>query len=146
MQGKIKAISISQQKGTKKFNVDCATLKEDFGIVDDAHAGTKNRQVSLLSFEAIDEFRKKGNINVKEGDFAENLTLEGIDFSQLKIGTRIKISSDIILEVSQIGKECLTPCYIYKSVGDCIMPKQGIFAKVIKGGEIKLNDSVEVLG
>lgn len=145
IKGKIKAISLSKEKGTKKYNVKEAVMKENYGILGDAHAGPWHRQVSLLSGEAIDEFKNKGNIDVKAGDFAENLTLEGIDFSLLEIGTRLKISQDIILEVSQIGKDCKTPCHIYKTVGDCIMPKKGVFTRVIKGGRIKLEDKVEIL-
>ena len=139
--GKILAISISDKKGARKNNVDSATLKEDFGIVGDAHAGTKNRQVSLLAQESIEKMKAKG-LKVKAGDFAENITTEGLDLLSLKIGDRLKINEEIILELSQIGKVCHTRCSIYYQAGDCVMPKEGIFAKVIKGGEIKVGDDI----
>ena len=139
--GKILAISISDKKGARKNNVDSATLKEDFGIVGDAHAGTKNRQVSLLAQESIAKMKAKG-LKVKAGDFAENITTEGLDLLSLKIGDRLKINEEIILELSQIGKVCHTRCSIYYQAGDCVMPKEGIFAKVIKGGEIKVGDDI----
>lgn len=146
--GKIIAISISKKKGVRKNNVGFAELKEDFGIVGDAHAGTKNRQVSLLAQESIEKMKAKG-LKVKAGDFAENITTEGLYLSGLKIGDRLKIKDEVILEVSQIGKECHTRCAIYYQAGDCVMPKEGIFVKVIKGGQIKAGDaivSVERLG
>ena len=139
--GKILAISISDKKGARKNNVDSATLKEDFGIIGDAHAGTKNRQVSLLAQESIEKMKAKG-LKVKAGDFAENITTEGLDLLSLKIGDRLKINEEIILELSQIGKVCHTRCSIYYQAGDCVMPKEGIFAKVIKGGEIKVGDDI----
>lgn len=142
--GKILAISISERKGVRKNNVDSATLKEDFGIVGDAHAGTKNRQVSLLARESIEKMKAKG-LKVKAGDFAENITTEGLDLLSLRIGDRLKINKEVILELSQIGKVCHTRCSIYYQAGDCVMPKEGIFAKVIKGGQIKTGDSIHSL-
>ncbi|MEK6565029.1 MAG: MOSC domain-containing protein [Candidatus Omnitrophota bacterium] len=139
--GIIIAISVSQKKGVRKINVDSAELKEDFGIVGDAHAGTKNRQVSLLAQESIEKMKAKG-LKVKAGDFAENITTEGLDLLSLKIGDRLKMNDEVILELSQIGKVCHTRCSIYYQAGDCVMPKEGIFAKVIKGGEIKVGDSI----
>ena len=139
--GKILAISISDKKGVRKNNVDSATLKEDFGIVGDAHAGTKNRQVSLLAQESIAKMKAKG-LKVKAGDFADNITTEGLDLLSLKIGDRLKINDEVVLELSQIGKVCHTRCSIYYQAGDCVMPKEGIFAKVIKGGQIKVGDDI----
>src|SRR3989338_6639115 len=136
--GKILAISISDKKGARKNNVDSATLKEDFGIIGDAHAGTKNRQVSLLAQESIDKMKAKA------GDFAENITTEGLDLLSLKIGDRLKINEEIILELSQIGKVCHTGCSIYYHSRDCVMPKEGIFVKVIKGGSVKEGDEILV--
>ncbi len=139
--GIVKAISISKEKGTKKSNVLRAILKEGFGIVGDAHAGSV-RQVSLLAEESIGKMRQKG-LNVKPGDFAENITTKGIDLSKLEIGTKVKIGQSAILEISQIGKVCHTRCDIYFKAGDCIMPKEGIFARVLKGGIIKPGNKIQ---
>ena len=140
MEGKILAISISEKKGMKKHNVNSVSLKEGFGIVGDAHGGS-SRQVSLLAQESIEKMRKKG-LNVGAGDFAENITTQGLDLLGLKIGAKIKIGKDAVLEVSQIGKVCHTRCNIYYQAGDCVMPKEGVFAKVVKGGEIKSGDEI----
>ena len=139
--GKIIAISVSDKKGVRKTNVGSALLKEDFGIVGDAHAGTPKRQVSLLAIESVEKMRAKG-LKVNPGDFAENITTEGIDLLGLKIGERLSLGSGAILEISQIGKECHTRCNIYYQAGDCVMPKEGIFAKVIKGGTVKTGDEI----
>jgi len=139
--GKITAVSISEKKGVKKKNVPVVLLKEDFGIVGDAHAGSYHRQVSLLAFESIQKMKDKG-LDVKAGDFAENITTKGINLPGLKIGTGIRIGKDVFLKISQIGKECHTRCNIYYQAGDCVMPKEGIFAKVIKGGNIKTGDEI----
>ena len=141
---KIIAVSVSKDKGTKKINVPSVELKEDFGIVTDAHAGAKNRQVSLLAEESIEKMREKG-LKVKAGDFAENITTQGIDLISLKLGTKLKIANNVLLEISQIGKTCHTRCAIYYQAGDCVMPKEGIFAKVINGGIIKAQDNIEVI-
>lgn len=140
--GKIKVISISKSKGTKKSNVPEAMLRKNFGIIGDAHAGTRNRQVSLLAEESIEKMRAKG-LDVGPGDFAENITTEGIDLLSLKKGDKLKIGKNIILEISQIGKECHTRCKIYYETGDCVMPREGIFARVLKGGIIKAGDGIE---
>ena len=140
MSGKIKAISVSKEKGQKKKNIAMALLKEDFGIVGDVHAGSE-RQVSLLAEESIEKMKQKG-LNVGAGDFAENITTQGIDLLGLKIGTKIKIGKGIILDINQIGKVCHDKCDIYYQAGDCVMPKEGIFAKVVKGGEIKVGDEI----
>jgi len=142
--GAIRIISVSKKKGMKKSNVDMATLKEDFGIIGDAHGGTKNRQVSLLAEESIEKMKAKG-LNVGPGDFAENITTEGVDLLSLKIGTKLKAGRDAILEISQIGKECHTRCNIYYQAGDCVMPKEGIFARVLKGGVISPGDGLEII-
>lgn len=143
MTGKIIAISISEKKGAKKRNVDSAQLKEGFGIVGDAHGGS-GRQVSLLAQESIDKMRKKG-LNVKAGDFAENITTEGLDLCGLKVGAQLKINDDVLLEITQIGKVCHTRCNIYYQAGDCVMPSEGIFARVLKDSAIKAGDRMEVI-
>jgi len=141
---RIKAVSVAQTKGIRKENVDSVLLKENFGIIGDAHAGTENRQVSLLTAESIEKMKAKG-LDVVSGDFAENITTEGIDLLSLKIGSRLKAGSDIILEISQIGKVCHTKCRIYYQAGDCLMPREGIFARVVKGGTLRPKDKLEVL-
>lgn len=142
-EGLVKAISISKEKGIKKANVKQAILKEDFGIIGDAHAGTKNRQVSLLAAESIKKMQEKG-LKVGPGDFAENITTDGFDLLSLELGDRFRIGKDVELQISQIGKVCHTRCNIYYQAGDCVMPKEGIFVKVLKGGRIKVGDSILV--
>jgi len=142
IKGKVKAISTSSKKGSKKKNVQIAVLKEDFGIVGDAHGGSE-RQVSLLAVESIEKMRNKG-VDVNSGDFAENITTSGIDLMALKLGSHLKIGKSALLEITQIGKVCHNRCKIYYQVGDCVMPKEGIFAKVLKGGVIKPKDRLEV--
>lgn len=144
MKAKVYAISVSEKKGTKKTNVASAKLKEKFGIVGDAHAGDWHRQVSLLAIESIEKMKQKG-LDVDSGDFAENITTEGIDLVNLKIGTKLKIGSDVVLKISQIGKECHDKCAIYYQAGDCVMPREGVFAEVIKGGTIRPGDGIEVI-
>jgi MOSC domain-containing protein YiiM len=141
----VTSINISEKKGTPKHPVLSATLKEDWGLVGDAHAGLGIRQVSLLSQSEINEFMKNPKLKVPltPGIFGENLAIIGIDFSRLKIGVRLKIGNDAILEISKLGKECEVPCAIGKTTGDCIMPKKGVFAIVVKGGIINKGDSVE---
>lgn len=140
--GKVIATCISERRGTKKTNVNTVNLIVDHGVEGDAHAGNWHRQVSLLSFNKIEEFRAKG-ANVNDGDFGENLVVEGIDFKILPIGTRFKCN-EVILELTQIGKECHHGCAIFKEMGECIMPREGVFAKVIKGGKISVGDVLEV--
>lgn len=142
--GIVKAISISKEKGTKKTNINTATLKEDFGVIGDAHAGTKNRQISLLAEESIKKIKEKG-LSVRAGDFAENITTEGINLLSLKVGNKLKIGRSALLEISQIGKDCRSRCEIYYQAGDCVMPKEGVFARVLKGGIIKQGDRLEVI-
>ena len=141
--GRIKSISVSKKKGTKKKNISIAVLKEDFGIIGDAHGGSK-RQVSLLAEESIEKMRQKG-VDVTSGDFAENITTKGIDLMGLKLGSRLRIGKSALLEITQIGKVCHSRCDIYYQVGDCVMPKEGIFGKVLKGGVIKPKDKIEVI-
>ena len=143
IKGRVKAISISVKKGTRKENVSQAELKIDHGIIGDAHAGNWHRQVSLLSFESIEAASQGANIS--PGDFAENITTEGVDLNLLKVGDKIHSGKSIELEITQRGKKCHTKCEIYKLVGDCIMPREGIFAKVIKGGMLKIGDEIEVI-
>ena len=140
--GTVLAVNISEKKGEKKHNIGCALLVVDHGLKDDAHVGSWIRQVSLLARESIEKIRAKG-LDVQYGDFAENVTTEGIDLPALPIGTRLKIGGDVLLEVTQIGKVCHERCNIFYTVGDCVMPREGIFAKVLVGGEIKVGDRIE---
>jgi len=142
MTGEIIAVSKSKQKGNKKINVAEGLLKENYGLEGDAHADCDtHRQVSLLAVESIDKIRSQG-FNIALGDFAENLTTEGIDLLAFPVGAHIHIGEGIVLELTQIGKECHSGCAIYRQIGKCIMPKEGIFAKVIKGGVVKPGDTV----
>ncbi|MFV2082175.1 MAG: MOSC domain-containing protein [bacterium] len=140
---KIAAISVSDEKGVKKDNVESALLKADHGIEGDAHAGNWHRQVSLLARESIEKMTELG-LNVGPGDFAENITTEGIDLTRLAVGTRLQLGIDIMVEVTQIGKECHERCTIYYEAGDCVMPKEGIFVKVLRGGPIRTGDSIKI--
>ncbi len=142
MSGKIIAVNTSVNKGERKKNVGCAELLPGLGLAGDGHAGFAHRQVSLLAMESIEKMRAKG-LDVGPGDFAENLTTEGIDLVSLPVGTRLKVG-DALLEVSQIGKECHTRCAIYYQAGDCVMPKEGIFAIVVAGGPVTVGDKLEV--
>jgi MOSC domain-containing protein YiiM len=139
--GKVLAVNISEDKGTKKTNVQSCALMKDFGLKGDAHAGSWHRQVSLLANESIEKMRAKG-LNVGYGDFAENVTTEGVDLVHLPIGTVIHIGNSVILRVTQIGKECHERCAIYYQAGDCVMPKEGIFAEVVSEGEVKVGDEI----
>ncbi len=139
---KVKAVCISEQKGTLKFPVDKIELKKDHGIIGDAHAGNWHRQVSLLADESVDKMRVKFP-DIPIGAFAENILTEGIELCTLPIGTRLKIG-DVILEVTQIGKECHADCAIRKQVGDCVMPREGIFTKVLSEGIIRPGDEINV--
>lgn len=141
--GKILAVCISEEKGTQKKNVHVGDFIKDYGIKGDAHAGKWHRQVSLLSHEVIQEFKSKGAV-ITEGAFGENLIMEGIDFRCLSVDTLLKCN-EVLLEVSQIGKECNNPCSIYHKMGECIMPEKGIFARVLSGGTIHENDEISVI-
>lgn len=140
--GKILAVCTSEKKGTLKVNVGSAELRENWGLVGDAHAGNWHRQVSLLSYDKIEKFREK--LWVDFGAFGENLVVDGFDFASLPVYTRFKVG-DVILEMTQIGKECHTDCAIRQQTGECIMPTNGVFAKVIKGGTISVGDEMELI-
>ena len=140
--GKVLGICVSEKRGTQKKEVNEAILKDNWGIEGDAHAGDWHRQVSLLSFEKIEAFREKG-ADVDFGAFGENLIVEGYDLRRLPVGTRFRIG-EAVLELTQIGKECHSHCEIYKKMGDCIMPREGVFTEVVKGGRIRKGDAVEM--
>jgi len=142
--GRIKAISISKERGTQKSNVAAARLMANFGIEGDAHGGDWHRQISLLGAESIAKMRAKG-ADVAPGDFAENITTEGIDLLSLDLGGRLKLGLTAEIEVTQFGKKCHGRCEIFKQVGDCVMPREGIFAKVMKPGPIEPGDTIEVV-
>lgn len=141
--GKIMAVCISEKRGTQKKNIEKVRLIENFGLEGDAHGGNWHRQVSLLSYEKVRAFEEKG-ISVEDGAFGENLLVEGFDFKTLPIGTRFRCG-DVLLEMTQIGKECHSHCEIYQAVGDCIMPREGVFARVLHGGEIQIGDELEIV-
>ncbi|MCE1188993.1 MAG: MOSC domain-containing protein [Ignavibacteria bacterium] len=142
---KITAISISEKKGIPKSNVQQAELRTDYGIVGDAHAGNWHRQVSLLALESIECMIQKGLPNLRPGNFAENITTTGIDLIKLPIGAKLKLGNEALLEVTQIGKECHSRCAIYNTAGDCVMPREGIFARVIHAGVVCVNDQIEII-
>ena len=142
--GIVKAICISEKKGTQKHRVEEAVFVEDYGIENDAHAGKWHRQVSLLSYDKIEDFKKRG-ADVIDGAFGENLVVEGFDFRNLPVGTIFQCG-DVILEMTQIGKQCHSHCEIYKIMGECIMPKEGVFTKVIQGGIIRTGDEMTIIG
>jgi MOSC domain-containing protein YiiM len=138
------AVCKSEKKGTRKKSVPEVTLKEEFGVIGDAHADcTTHRQVSLLAIESIDKMREKG-FDLKPGDFAENLTTRGVDLVSLPLGTRFRVGENVVLEMTQIGKECHAGCEIRRLVGDCIMPREGIFTRVIQGGNVKAGDIIKI--
>ncbi|MBI5025195.1 MAG: MOSC domain-containing protein [Nitrospirae bacterium] len=144
MKGRVVSVNISDKKGQRKKKTAEAYLREDFGINGDAHASEKwHRQVSLLALESIKKMQAMG-LKVGPGDFAENITTEGIDLLGLPLGTKISIGNDVVIEVSQIGKECHTRCAIYRQAGDCVMPKEGIFVRVLKGGKVTEGDTIRV--
>lgn len=141
MTGKVVAVCLSESKGERKKPVESVRLLRNHGIQGDAHAGDWHRQVSLLAQESIEKMRRMG-LSVQAGDFAENITTFGIDLPSLPIGTKLNVG-ETLLEVTQIGKECHTRCAIYYQAGDCVMPKEGIFARVLQGGGIRPGDSLE---
>lgn len=138
--GKVIAVCISEQKGTPKRNVDKGKLIENFGLEQDAHAGNWHRQISLLSYDKVQEF-KANQFEISDGAFGENLLVEGIDFKSYPIGTRFECG-EVLLEITQIGKTCHNDCVIRRQVGDCIMPREGVFARVIRGGYIEVGDEL----
>ncbi|MFC1992647.1 MOSC domain-containing protein [Chloroflexota bacterium] len=145
MVAKIVAVCKSKEKGTTKEPVAEGILKEDYGLVGDAHADCcTHRQVSLLAIESINKMSGLG-IEIGPGDFAENLTTEGVDVVSVPVGAHISIGQEVVLEITQIGKECHLGCAIYRQIGKCIMPKEGVFAKVNRGGLVKVRDPISVL-
>ena len=138
------SIAISKKKGTRKTQVDAALLVADHGLEGDAHAGPWHRQVSFLASESITR-AAQGGLAVGFGDFAENFATRGIDWLAVPVGTRLRIGDQAVVEITQIGKECHHKCAIYYAAGDCIMPKEGIFAKVLTGGSVRVNDPIEIL-
>ncbi|UCG66527.1 MAG: MOSC domain-containing protein [Deltaproteobacteria bacterium] len=142
---KIIAVCKSKEKGTRKGPIAEGVLREDYGLVGDAHADSSTRrQVSLLAIESIRKMRDLG-VDIDPGDFAENLTCEGIDLVSLSVGTQFSVGKEVILEVTQIGKDCHSGCAIYRQIGKCIMPKEGVFAKVTKGGLVKAGDTINAI-
>ena len=142
--GIILSVNLADRKGMKKSNVDSSRFVEGVGLQADAHAGSEIRQVSLLARESIDKIRAKG-LDVQYFDLAENLTTEGIDLPSLPVCAKLKIGSGILLEVTQIGKVCHDRCHIFYMVGDCVMPCEGVFARVLSGGNVKTGDSIVVI-
>lgn len=141
--GEVMALCISEKRGTQKINIEEGNFIEDFGIEKDGHAGKWHRQVSLISHEQIEAFKERG-AKVGPGAFGENLIVKGFDFKHLPVGTRFQCN-DVILEMTQIGKQCHHHCQIYYQVGDCIMPREGVFARVIHGGTIKVGDEMRMI-
>jgi len=144
MTARIVAVSISKKKGEKKTNIAEGRLMTDHGLADDAHAGPWHRQVSLLGTESIAKIRDKG-IDVGSGDFAENITTEGIRLWELPIGTELQLGDTARVAVTQIGKTCHDRCAIFQQVGDCVMPREGIFVKVLQGGTVRPGDSIQLI-
>ncbi|RFT15304.1 MAG: MOSC domain protein [Candidatus Saccharicenans subterraneus] len=141
--GTVVSINLSRTKSVRKKPVSEALLKEEFGFEGDAHAGPGIRQVSLLALESIEKMRKMG-LEVGPGDFAENITTSGLELVSLPVGTVLEVGQGLVLEVTQIGKTCHTKCAIFRQVGQCVMPEEGIFARVIKGGKIRVGDRINV--
>jgi MOSC domain-containing protein YiiM len=142
--GEIVAVCSSEKKGERKKRIPFGRLLVDFGLEGDAHGGPWHRQVSLLAMESIAKMRAQG-LDVNPGDFAENLTTKGIDLVSLPIGTKLRVGKTAIGEVTQIGKECHHKCAIYYQAGDCVMPKEGIFIKILQAGEVREGDSIEII-
>jgi MOSC domain-containing protein YiiM len=137
----ITSIAISKKKGTRKTPVEEVAIRENHGIEEDAHAGPWHRQVSFLASESIEEAKKRG-LDVTFGDFAENFATLGVDWKTVPIGTQLRLGDTVLVEITQIGKECHNKCAIYYQAGDCIMPKEGIFGRVLKGGRIRRGDPI----
>lgn len=141
---KIVSLATSKKKGTPKVPVQSVQLVEDYGIEGDAHAGPWHRQVSFLAAESIEKARRRG-LDVTFGNFAENVATEGIEWEEIPVGTRLALGDAVQVEITQKGKVCHNKCAIYYMAGDCIMPREGIFAKVLKGGEIRCGESIRIL-
>ncbi|MDK2799154.1 MAG: hypothetical protein PWP27_1760 [Clostridiales bacterium] len=144
LRGRVRSVNISEKKGVIKMPIEVGIFKEDYGLVGDAHAGKGKRQVSLLAVESIEKMRQIGVKGLCNGKFAENITTEEIQLHVLPVGTKLRIG-ETLQEVTQIGKECHNGCAIKQQIGQCIMPKEGIFTKVLKGGKIKEGDLIEVV-
>ncbi|MGD2126656.1 MAG: MOSC domain-containing protein [Desulfobacteraceae bacterium] len=141
---KIVSIAVSKKKGTRKTPVDDAVIIKDHGIRGDAHAGPWARQISFLAAEQIQD-SQTGSLDVSFGDFAENISTEGVDWKNLPVGTRVRLGHSAIVEITQIGKDCHKKCAIYYLAGDCIMPREGVFGRVLEGGTIQCGDPIEFL-
>lgn len=142
---RVVSVGISKEKGTRKDAVSRGDLREDYGLVGDAHAESgSHRQVSLLARESIEKMRRRG-FEVGPGDFAENLTCQGISLVALPVGTRVAVGDSVVLEISQIGKECHLGCAVFRQTGTCVMPREGVFARVVKGGAVSAGDEIKVL-
>lgn len=139
--GRIVAVCVSEKKGVAKRDVGQAEARVDWGLVGDAHAADWHRQVSLLALESIQKMQALG-LNVRPGSFAENLTTEGIDLLSLPVGSRVRVGGGVVLEITQHGKVCHDRCAIYRAAGDCVMPREGIFARVVEGGMVRVGDSM----
>lgn len=144
MGAKVLAVSISPEKGMQKENQPEVMVRENYGIEGDAHVGEWHRQVSLLAQESIDKMLAKG-LDVSAGDFAENITTEGIDLLALQIGDKLQLGEDVLVEITQKGKECHTRCAIYQQAGECVMPTEGIFGRVLKGGRLAPGMEIKVV-
>lgn len=144
MSGTIVAVCTSHQKGTQKVNVGSVTLIADHGIQGDAHAGPWHRQVSLLADESIEQMRKKG-LDLSSGDFGENIVTRGINLLDLGKGSLLQLGDTVMVEVTQIGKTCHQRCAIYYQAGDCIMPREGVFVKILEGGTLSVGDAIKVI-
>lgn len=144
MKAGVVAVCLSKNKGERKTPVEAVELRVGHGIVGDAHAGEWHRQVSLLAEESIDKMRRQG-LSVGAGDFAENITTRGVDLPTLPVGMKVSVG-EALIEITQIGKECHTRCAIYRLAGDCVMPKEGVFARVLRGGVVKPGDALTILG
>ncbi len=140
--GKIIAVCKSEKTGTRKVDVREGYLQQDYGLAGDAHAGS-GRQVSLMSIESINRMKSQG-YTLGPGDFAENLTTEGIDLLSLPVSTELTVGKEVILKITQIGKECHSGCAIFRQIGKCIMPKEGVFARVVRGGTVKAGDEIGI--
>jgi MOSC domain-containing protein YiiM len=140
---KIESIAVSEKKGTRKTQVEEAVVIENYGIENDAHAGNWHRQISFLSSENIENAKKSG-LDVSFGDFAENIATSGIEWEKLPVGTEVRLGQTVLVEITQIGKTCHKKCEIFYQAGDCIMPKKGVFGRVLKGGKIRCGDCIEI--
>ncbi len=141
--GRIVAVSVSACKGEKKNNIDQGVLIENSGLDGDAHAGRWHRQISLLAQESIDKIKAKG-LDVVPGDFAENITTSGFRVEALPVGTRLRLGADALVEITQIGKVCHNRCAIFHQVGDCVMPREGVFARILRGGIVRPGDVIAI--